>query len=87
MSEKMVKVGLFYRDGSNYKCNWSVLVAESLIEGMEVGSEIEVGHIGLNIEDIPLVKEYGYDDDVDHPFVKITKIGGSDETVPIGAVG
>jgi len=69
---------LTYRDGSNYKCSMFVTVDGEeypAVKDLKPGqTEVHVDSIGLSITDIPLIQEYGYDEDDDHPFVEIDNV-------------
>lgn len=84
-----VKIGLFYRDGANYKCNWDVEIDRSVLnelvgEDEDIMSYVDSDYrsenlfsiydIGLSVSDIPIIKEYGYDSEHDHNFISITSI-------------
>jgi len=75
----MKSVTLFYRDGDNYKCTWTTEIDDSLVEGVELDTDfrsdctIEIESLGLTINDIPLIKEYGFNE-MDHNYVSVVKI-------------
>lgn len=75
----MAVVTLFYRDADNYKCTWDATVPDAVMRslpppdpGMDDMHDIRA--LGLSLEDIPLIAQYGYDDTSDHPFVTIENI-------------
>lgn len=83
-----MKVSLFYRDGGNYKCSWDVELEESVINDLVDGEDIndfidkdfssddlfEIEDMGLTVDDIPNIRDYGFNDLYDHNFVSITNI-------------
>lgn len=78
------KVSLFYRDGDNSKCCWDITLDSGIVEkndlvnnlDEEMRSEntIRIEDLGLTVNDIPHIKNFGYDDTIDHNFVSVTKI-------------
>lgn len=74
-------ITLFYRDGSNYKCNWDINIDSSILDKLEITLDpnfesdelLEIEQLGLSVNDIPMIKEYGFGDD-DHNFISIVSI-------------
>lgn len=78
----MKKLDLFYRDGNNYKCCFSVDIEDELFFDNLVGDEdlwhndVTMEDIGLSMYDIPSVQEWGYDEQFDHNYITILKVDG-----------
>jgi hypothetical protein len=81
----MKKLRLMYRDGDNHKCHWVVNIPNNTFNELELKEEdidnkqnskplVEIEDLGLTVEDIPLIQEYGFREDQDHNYVSITKI-------------
>lgn len=75
-----MKLSLSYRDGSNYKCAWDVEISdEQYAKAKEHFFEDEDGHcveiedLGLTMNDIPLIQQYGKNSD-DHNIVNVEEI-------------
>lgn len=84
-----VLVSLFYRDGGNYKCTWDVELDKSVIDSLvdedesiedyidskfESDDLFEIEDLGLTTNDIPSIKEFGFNVEYDHNYVSITEI-------------
>ncbi len=73
----MAEVVLSYRDGNNYKCFWDISIPDEVMRGLpepDSDGQHSVTQLGLTIEDIPLIADYGYDETADHPYVTIEKV-------------
>ena len=70
----MQTITLFYRDGANYKDAFDVEVEERLTQGINVDDEITMEDLELSVKDIPMVKQYGYDEEHDHSIVTVQAI-------------
>lgn len=81
----MATVSLFYRDGNNYKCDWETEIPDEVMRGLpapDTDGQYHVASLGLEVTDIPLVADYGYDEESDHPFVTVTEVKYDDQWVP-----
>ena len=75
----MKTLTLQYTDGSNFKCTWDAEVNDLVVRNLpapDAEGFHDINALGLTVDDIPLIIEYGYDDERDHPFVKIEAIDG-----------
>lgn len=73
----MANVTLFYRDGDNYKCEWEVEIPDEVMRGLpppDNDGMYEITQLGLELEDIPLIQEYGFDETSDHPYVTVIDV-------------
>lgn len=72
------KIGVMYRDASNYKDYLTIErdseeypVVETLKEGQE---EVLMSDIGITLESFEMIQEYGEDSRDDHCYVEIEEI-------------
>jgi len=73
----MAIVTLHYRDGANYKCQWEADIPDDIVAALPPpGSDgmHDISSLGLSVDDIPLIAEYGFDPEDDHPYVTIEDI-------------
>jgi len=78
----MKKLTLTYRDGHNYKCEWDVEIPEETFNQLPAPNQwnegfVNINNLGLTVQDIPLIQKYGYNEDSDHPYVKIIAVDGT----------
>ena len=81
----MATVTLFYRDGDNYKTTWDVEVPDEIMRKIpppDVNGMHDISTLGLAMEDIPLVRDYGFDPTADHPFVTIERCEMDEDWCP-----
>lgn len=69
-----IKVELEYQDAANYKSGFDIQIDKSIAKTLTEGQEIEVEKLGLAVEDIPHVRQFGYDYEIDHNIVTIERI-------------
>jgi len=71
------RVSLMYRDADNYKSRWDVQVPVDVMRALgppEMDGMYDIRTLGLQPKDIPILREYGYDQDADHPYVTIENV-------------
>ena len=79
----MKQLHLSYRDANNFKCGWNVTVTDKVYENRPEPNEdgmTDITGLGLTVGDIPLIRQFGFDGDTDHPFVTIDAV--EDEHAP-----
>ena len=83
----MKRLTLTYRDGNNYKCEWDVEVSDEVFTALPPPDNegfTDINALHLKYDDIPMIKQYGYREESDHPYVKIVAIDGPNTaTLPI----
>jgi len=73
----MKRVHLQYCDASGFKSRFFVDMKDGDFEALpepEGGEFFNISDFGLTFNDIPLIKECGYKEEADHPFVTIDEV-------------